>query len=153
GMFAIANRFANLGQSIEHFREALSIDPRFAPAWAGLAHAYWVMAWFYMMPAKEAMPLSKEAALRTLEIDGESAEAHASLGLVESGFEWRWASAVARFQRAIELQPSLALVYPFYAVVCLMPQSRLDEACAAAARGVELDPFNPLFHAMATLVY
>jgi len=153
GMFAVANRFANLHQSVAHFKEALAIEPRFAPAWAGLAHAYWVMAWFHMMPATQALPLSREAALRTLEIDPDSGLAHASLGIIESGLEWRWESAVIRFKRAIQLQPGLAIIYPFYAVICLMPQKRLDEACAAVSRGLELDPFNPLFHAMATLVY
>ncbi|HJQ99480.1 MAG TPA: tetratricopeptide repeat protein, partial [Candidatus Polarisedimenticolaceae bacterium] len=153
GMFALSNRFGDFGTARDRFRDALSIDPAYAPAWAGLAHTYWLMAWFYALPAETAMPLAKDAALKTLELDPGSALAHASLGLVESGFEWRWGSAEEHFERAIEFQPSLATIYPFYAVVCLLPQSRLDEACAMTARGLSLDPFNPLFRVMATFTY
>src|SRR5262249_13121009 len=104
GLFALSNRFGDFGTPVGLFREALRMDPGYAPAWSGLAYLYWLMAWFYAMPSANAMPLSKETALRTLQLDSESAQAHSSLGLVESGFEWRWASAERRFHRAIELQ-------------------------------------------------
>lgn len=153
GMYGLGNVFADQRPSIERFREALRIDPEFAPAWAGVAQAYWQLAWFYVLPAAEALPQSKEAALKTLALDDQSAQGHASLGLVESGFEWRWSSAEAHFRKAIALQPGLVTIYPFYAVVCLLPQGRLDEACAMVERSLVLDPFNPLFQAMATFVY
>jgi len=153
GMFASANRYEDLPSCIDLFRQALTLDPSYAPAWAGLAHTYWLLAWYRAMPPAQALPLSKEAALRTLELDGASAQGHSSLGLVECGLEWRWQSAETHFKKAIELQPSLAIIYPFYAVACLMPQLRMDEACAMAERSLTLDPFNPLFHAIATFVY
>src|SRR5262245_34882 len=153
GMFALSSSYRDLANCVALFREALRIDPRCAPAWAGLAHAYWVMAWFRVMPADAALPLAREAALRTLEFDPDSAQALSALGVIESGLEWNWASAGQRFERAIALQPSLAIIYPFYAVICLLPQSRFGEACSRAASGLALDVFNPLHHAMATVVY
>lgn len=153
GMFLLSSSYQDLAQCVEMFRAALRIDPRYAPAWAGLSHAYWVMAWFRVMPADAALPLARKAALRTLEIDPDSAQAWSSLGVIEAGLDWNWALAQRRFERAIELQPGLAITYPFYAVVCLLPQSRFDEACTLAAHSLVLDPFNPLFHAMATLVF
>lgn len=152
GMYALSNRFDDLQQCIALLREALAIDPRQASAWAGLAYAYWALGWFFLMPWNEAMPLSREAALRTLELDPQSAHGHSSLGIVECGFDWNWASGEAHFRRAIELQPGLAIVYPFYAFACLLPQSRLAEACSIVGRGLSLDPFNPLFHGIAIFV-
>jgi TolB-like protein len=152
-MFALSNRFADLPECVKLFREAISMEPDYAPAWAGLAHAYWMHAWFYLMPTQQAMPLLKEAALRTLELDDQLAQGHSSLGLFESGFAWNWTAGETRFRRAIELQPGLAIIYPFYAVAALLPQLRLQEACLMVERGLSLDPFNPLFHAIAVFVY
>jgi tetratricopeptide (TPR) repeat protein len=153
GMFALSNRFADMQQWIQLLREALEIEPEYAPAWAGLAHGYFLAAWFYQMRSREAMPLSKGAALRTLELDPGSAQGHASLGIALSAYEWNWTAAEAGFRRAIELQPGLAIVYPFYAWCCLMPQLRMEEACDMAQRGLALDPFNPLFQAVAITIY
>src|SRR4030095_1424816 len=114
GMYAMWNRFGDLRECVTLLREALSFDAHYAPAWAGLANAYWTLAWFYLMPWHEAMPLSRDAALRTLELDPGSAHGHSSLGIVECGFEWNWDSGERHFLRAIELQPGLAVIYPFY---------------------------------------
>src|SRR5262249_45144060 len=135
------------------FREALDVDPTFAPAWGGLAHSYWLQTWYRQMAAVESMPLCRQAAERTLELDPAAAEGHCSLGIVASGLGGGWAEGEARFERAIELQPSLAIIYPFYAVVCLLPQGKLDKACAMIDRSLALDPFNPLHLAIGALIY
>ncbi|MGC4052377.1 MAG: hypothetical protein QM757_23850 [Paludibaculum sp.] len=41
------------------------------------------------------MPMAKSAALRALDLDPDLAEAHTSLGLIESLYEWRWKEAGA----------------------------------------------------------
>lgn len=152
-MLALRNAFGVFGAAVELFREAIALDPKFAAAWGGLAHAYWLMAWYRTMPAVESMPLCRQAAENTLELDPNAAEGHCSLGIVRSGFEWRWREAEAHFERAIELQPSLAIIYPFYAVVCLTPQRKFDKACAMIERSRELDPFNPLALVIGALIY
>jgi tetratricopeptide (TPR) repeat protein len=153
GRYAQANRFNESNQWIDSFHEALKIDPAFAPAWAGLASGYFMMAWFYRMPAQQAMPLSKEAALKTLELDPEAAEGHSSLGLIQCAFEWNWAAAEASFHRAMELQPGLAFIYHPYALYCLLPQLRIEEACKMAERALSLDPYNPMTRALAIFLY
>jgi len=153
GMFALSNHFADRNRWLDLFHEALRIDPGYAPAWAGLSYGYFMLAWFYQMPAGQAMPLCKDAALRTLELDPNLALGHSSLGLAKSVFEWDWASALASFKRAIELQPGLAIIYPSYAACCLLPQLRIDEACSAVELAVSLDPFNPFSRAVAAFIY
>jgi tetratricopeptide (TPR) repeat protein len=73
--------------------------------------------------------------------------------LVQSAYEWNWAAAEASFQKAMELQPGLALTYLPLAVCCLLPQLRLEEACRTAEKGLSLDPYNPLSQAQMIYVY
>lgn len=153
GRYAQANRFQDSNQWIDSFHEALKIDQGFAPAWAGLAGGYFMMAWFYRMPEREAMPLSREAALKTLQLDPESAEAHGSLGLIQCAFDWDWTTAENSFRRAIELEPGLAVTYRPFALYCLLPQLRIEEACTMAERALSLDPYNPMNQALAVFLY
>jgi len=152
-MLALGLPFGDHHRTEQLFREALALDPKFSPAWGGLATAYWLLSWYRQMPATEAMPRCKQAALKTLELDNQAAEGHCALGIVESGFEWNWSSAETRFERAIELQPGLAIIYPFYAVGCLMPQRKVEKAVAMIERSLALDPFNPLFLIIGALIY
>jgi serine/threonine-protein kinase len=152
GMYALSNRFEGLPQAVALLRQAVVADPRYAPAWAGLAYTYWTLAWFFLMRWQEALPLARDAAQRTLDLDPQSAFGHASLGIVQCGFQWDWAAGEASFRRAIELNPGLAIAYPFFAFTCLLPQRRTAEACANVERALSLDPFNPLFHGIAIVV-
>jgi len=152
-MYALSNKFMDLPKSIELFREALGLQPTFAPAWAGLAECYFTLAWFYLMPSHEAIPQSREAALKTLELDDRLAQAHSSLGLVHCAFDWNWTEAEARFRRAIELQPGSARNYQFFPFLCYLPQRRFDEAVGLAQRGLSLDPYNPVLNAIGTYIY
>lgn len=152
-MLKLSNPYGDFRRAEQLLREAIALDARFAAAWAGLAHAYWLLTWYRQIPAAEAMPLCRQAAEKTLGLDPDAAEGHCSLGIVASGFEWHWAEAEAHFERAIALRPSLAIIYPFYAVVCLAPQRKLGKACAMIDRSLALDPFNPHFLVIGAMIY
>src|SRR5260370_6740575 len=68
-------------KAIEYFQQALEKDPAYAPAYAGLADSYDILAFFNVLPPREVMPKAKAAAVKALEIDDHLAEAHASPGL------------------------------------------------------------------------
>jgi serine/threonine-protein kinase len=153
GMLALGTTFGDYRKAEKLFRDALAIDTKFAPAWSGLAHTYWLLTWYRHASSLETWPLCKEAAQKALELDPLAAEGHCALGLVESGYEWHWSAAEACFERAIELQPGLAIIYPFYAIGCLQPQGKRERAIAMIERSLALDPFNPLFLAIAAFIY
>jgi serine/threonine-protein kinase len=152
-MLALGTTFGDYRRAEQLFRDALAIDPKFAAAWSGLAHTYWLLTWYRHASSAETWPLCKQAAQKALELDPHAAEAHCALGLVASGFEWNWPEAEACFERAIELQPSLAIIYPFYAIGCLLPQGKTARALATIERSLALDPLNPLFLAIAAFIY
>jgi serine/threonine protein kinase/TolB-like protein/Tfp pilus assembly protein PilF len=127
-------------KGIEKFQEAIDQDPSYALAYAGLANAYYVQSSNYL-PAKEAMPKARAAALRALEMDEELAEAHASLALVKAFYEWDWAGAETEYQRAIELNPGYASAHHWYGWYLALV-GRLDEAIAQIKKADELDPLS-----------
>ena len=81
----MSNRFDDLAKSVDHFREALAFDPRYAAAWAGMAHTYFILAWFYLAPPDIVMPLSKAAALKAQELDPDSSHGLVPWGVSEGG--------------------------------------------------------------------
>ncbi|MGJ5819810.1 hypothetical protein [Paludibaculum fermentans] len=153
GMFALGSRFVDLRQCLDCFQEALSSAPEYAAAWAGLSHGYLLLAWFYRAEESAAVPLSREAAAKALALDPDSAMGLSSLASVECASDWQWASAEAKFTRAIERQPTLSIAYIAYAFWCLLPQLRLGEAQAVIQRGLAVDPFNPLMQAIAVYIH
>lgn len=153
GMSALANRYSGPQASVELFRKALEHDPGYAPAWAGLASAYFSQAWFFLMRPKDAMPMGKEAALRALKLDQRLGQAHASAAMIQAAFEYDWHGSEKSFRKAIQLQPSLSMAHHFYSILCLQPQGRYNEAVAGIERALLLDPFDVVLGGTASLVY
>src|ERR1017187_1961716 len=85
------------------FREAIDLDPTYAPAYEGLAGVYSSLATWGLQPSTEAYPLAKAAALKALELDAGLAEAHAALGQIKLAFDWDWSGAEQELKRAIVL--------------------------------------------------
>lgn len=132
-----------LERSVECFREALTIDGRYAPAWAGLADAYVTQAIYGVRPPIDVMPMAREAATKALATSPRLAGAHAALGCVLSLFDWAWADADRAFQQALEIDPNLAIAWQWRAMHVLLPQGHFDRAADALARAQALDPVSP----------
>ena len=115
-------------KAIEFFQMAISKDSNYASAYAGMADAYGLLAFFGYLPAKETLQKAEKAAQNALQLDDRVAEAHASLGLA-SFFNWKWQLAEQELRRAIELNPSFAKGHQYYGWY-LSSQGRLDEAVA-----------------------
>ena len=125
-------------KAIEFFQEAISKDPNYAAAYAGMAHAYSLLGFFGSLPAKEAMKKADEAANKAIQLDDSIAEAHAALGYVAL-FDWNWRVAEQEIRRALELNPNLSLAHLYYGQY-FSSQGRLDDAIAEHKRALELDP-------------
>ena len=94
-----------------------------------------------MQPPKESYEKAKAAAVRALEIDDRLAEAHASLAMVRSQYDWDWAGAENEFRRSIELEPNYATAHHWLAFH-LSAMGRFDEAIVEIKRAQELDPLS-----------
>ena len=129
-------------KAIEYFQQAISKDPGYTLAYAGLADTYISQAWFGEVAPREAVPKAKDAALKALESDDDLAEAHVSLAFVNCLYDWDWSSAGKHFERAIALNPSYVIAHYWYSFY-LSALGRSDEALAEAKRALDLDPASP----------
>jgi len=132
---------ADLDKGMAYFRQALALDPNYAPAHAGLAYCYilWLADWY--MPAKEAFPKGKEAALKAVELDPSLSEGHTFLAMAKFLYDYDWAGAEEEFRRATELNPADATAHHFYAVF-LGARGRFEAGEQETRRALELDPLS-----------
>jgi serine/threonine-protein kinase len=131
---------ADVRKAIRYFEHAISLDAEFAEAWVGLADAHVVLPYYSLVPTAEALPKSREAAMRALELKPELGPAHATLayGLM---VDLQWAKADVEFRRAIELSPDDATVHKWYADL-LMMTGRSSAALRELRTAVQLDPLS-----------
>jgi TolB-like protein/DNA-binding winged helix-turn-helix (wHTH) protein/Tfp pilus assembly protein PilF len=129
-----------LQKALIYFQQAINQDPAYGAAYSGLADCNSGLAWHGFKSPAEALPNAYAAALKAIEIDPQSAEAHASLGLVLD-HRWEWAGAEAEFKRALQLDPHYANAHHWYADN-LSVKGRHDEALLEAKQALELDPLN-----------
>jgi TolB-like protein len=118
-----------ISKSIDDFERAIQLDEKYAPAYAGLASAYALLAIapFDLLPPREAMPKAEKAARKALELDSAFAEAHTALALVNHHYHWKWEEAAAGYELAIELNPDHADTHLWYSWL-LLALGRRDAA-------------------------
>jgi tetratricopeptide (TPR) repeat protein/TolB-like protein len=129
--------------SVEYFKEATRIDPAYAQPWAGLADAYLALGIpsFGAFRPQEARRLAQEAALKALDMDADLPEVHTSLAFAAFIYDWNWAAAEARFEKAIELNPQYALAHQWYADY-LTDMGRHAEAMEQIRAALEHEPLS-----------
>jgi adenylate cyclase len=128
-------------KSLQCCRQALEIDPAYAPAHARTSAAYLAMGIFGYIRPRDAYACAKAAALKAVETDGALAEAHAALGYVLLYFEWDWPGAEKEFRQAIEISPNSSDTHAALADWFVI-MGRYDEALVEAQIAVQLDPFS-----------
>ena len=129
-------------KSIDYYTEAIRLDPGYAPAYAGLAEAYTVTSCGAPagLSTRESAPKARSAAVKAVELDDGSAEAHAALGFQENCYG-DMAAAEREYRRAIALNPNYAAAHHWYAVLLL--GWRDQEALEHVKEALRLDPVSP----------
>jgi Predicted integral membrane protein len=135
----------SLRKSVELFEQVVARDPRYARAWAGLADAYAVIAFYDYLAPRVAFPRADSAARHAILLDPTLAAPYATLAYVENYYHWNWASAEQSFQRAIELEPTNSTAHQWYGSL-LTGRGRFDEAERELRRAAELDPLSMIAH-------
>ena len=125
-------------------REALSLDPAFAKAYAGLAAAHLLQGFWGLVPPGEAWPAVRQAAQSALQLDDSLGEAHACLGAVLAITEFDWAEAAREFDLALRWSPGDSQIRSWFAAFNLVPQGLLEQARQQGQLCAELDPLSPI---------
>jgi DNA-binding winged helix-turn-helix (wHTH) protein/tetratricopeptide (TPR) repeat protein len=121
--------------SEKYFRSAIEKDPNFALAYVGLADRL----------AMTSDPNEAQAHIEhALQLEPDLAEAHASLGFIDTFHKWNWNDAESELRRAVELAPNYGTAHQWLGIL-LEIEGRYDEALAEMRRAVEIDPTSPNF--------
>jgi TolB-like protein/DNA-binding winged helix-turn-helix (wHTH) protein/Tfp pilus assembly protein PilF len=130
-------------KAIGYFEVATRKDPQYALAYAGLADCYGIIgATIYgRLPASEAAPKARAAALRALEIDPSLAAAETSLATTKFNYDWDWAGAQEGFEKAIQLDPSYSTAYQRYSLY-LSAMGKFDDSFEQINKARELEPLS-----------
>jgi eukaryotic-like serine/threonine-protein kinase len=127
------------------FRQAISLDSKYALAYTGLADSYNNLGLWGYAPPREVYPEAIAAAMKALALDDSLAEAHTSLGHLKFEYYRDLAGAERAYKRAIELNPRYYRSHMLYAVY-MATMGRWPEASAEIERAQELeqelDPYS-----------
>src|SRR5262249_14583675 len=126
-------------KSIRYFKKAITLDPSYAMAYAGLSDCYMRLVAYGVAPA-EFVPKSRAAVMKALELDDTVAYAHSMLGRIAFTYDWDLNRAAHEYQRARELRPTL--VHQWYASYLLV-ENRPAEAEEENRKFYEFLPFAP----------
>ncbi len=136
---------ADSEKAVGYYEQAVSLDPDYALAWAGLAEVHiWQVGYGYVTQ-EEGYQKARQAVDRALERDESLAEGHAAMGAIKRHFEWDWVGADASYQRALSLDPGNTDFIEGAASLAVT-LGRFDEAIALSRRAVELDPLSATAH-------
>ena len=130
-----------LNQAIHYFEQAVGKDPDYAQAHAGLAECYSSLGFWNAVPPVEAYLKAKNAAVRAVESDPESALAHATLGFVSLISDWDWEVADRATRRAVELNPDSESTRCFRAVY-FIATGDLETGLEETTKAKELAPLS-----------
>jgi serine/threonine protein kinase/tetratricopeptide (TPR) repeat protein len=131
-----------LQKSIDYLERAVEIDPKYALAYAALADAYHLLPELTTVPANEAFPKARTAALKAIEIDDSLAQAHSALANIKEDYDWDWSGAQKEYLRAIDLDPSYEIAHAWYSNL-LLELGKLPDAVVEARKARQLDPLSP----------
>jgi TolB-like protein len=141
-----------LQKSVEYFKKTIAVDTNYALAYAGLADAYFIQAYWGWIPWTEGVKMSKELALKSLSIDKNLSEGHTVLGALLNYKEWKWEEARKEFQTALELNPNYVTAHHYYSELLNILRQN-NEARNQINIALKLDPFVPVLHALSSRWY
>jgi serine/threonine-protein kinase len=133
--------------AITHFENCLAEDASYAKAYLGISDCYRKLEFWGLMSPPDALPQAKAAAQKALELDSSLIEAKVPLAAIMAVNEWKWAEADAMFREIVRSHPDYAPAHQAYAMMCLLPLQRFEEAIEQIQLARQLDPLALLTNA------
>lgn len=132
-------------KALQYFEAALTRDPQFALAHAGLAEVYWWAGFLGFERPRVAFAAGVAAAARAVESDPTLGYAHALLGVFHSYLDYNWGEAQRELTLAQQLDPGNPEIQFRYADAYLLPQGRISEAISELERALQCDPLSMFY--------
>lgn len=142
----------SLQQSIAYFQQAVAKQPDYAVAYAAMADAYNLTAYYGFDPTLESWSQAKIASSKALQLDDSLAAAHAALAYTEFLAQGDWPTAEKEFRRALALDDGYVPAHHWYAFY-LAATGRMDESLKQMRYAETLDPLSSAVHAGSAYMY
>jgi TolB-like protein/Flp pilus assembly protein TadD len=142
-----------LQKAVEFFEKAIVEDAHYSLAHSGLSDAYALLAHYGVLAPTDVWTKAASSATTAVMLDGNSAEAHTSLAHMKATQEWDWAASEREFQRAISLNARCPTAHHWYAMSCLVPTGRLDDASERMTIAQGLDPVSSIIARDIAVIY
>ncbi|MUV14518.1 tetratricopeptide repeat protein [Noviluteimonas gilva] len=133
---------AGRAQALVVFKQALSIAPNEARAWAGLGRVYINQSIYSEMPPAEAAKLAREALNRALKIDPRNVIAITGLARLAADFDFDAQAAADYNKRALQIEPNNLVAINTLGIL-LSNVGRFEDALPLYDYRVAHDPANP----------
>lgn len=139
-------------QAQQLFRQAIDIDPKFAPAYVELGHTIASSAIFGLRKPAGSMPAAKKLVEQALRLDPHLLDAQKLLAGISFYWDWDWSQAEQGARNVLEVDPNAAATYRLLAEIFSVT-GRHDLAVDAVERSRELDPMLPSAQLKPILIY
>jgi len=141
--------------SRELSEQAVTLDNRFALAYAMLADSYSLIA-YYQFTDIVSMDSAKKSAIaaakRCIEIDPSLPEGYSAYGYALRNLEWNWSESESQTKKGLSIDPDNTNMQRRYALLLAL-QGRFDEAIAECNRAHELDPLGSIYNSDIARIY
>ena len=130
---------ANMQQAEAISQRILDIDPDYVPAWIQRANIFNIGVGWGAWESDEAAVYAREAALKSVELYEQNAEAHATLARLAMEIDFDYALAARELAAALESGNDNAFIFKT-AAEFEQRQGNLDEAIEYLDKAYEIDP-------------
>ena len=128
-------------KALDHFREAIEIDPKYAAAYVGIANEKIVQAIFATASRETIFNEARTAIQTALAFNPNSAEAYYVDGAIKFYGDFNWTGAEESYKKSLEINPNNADAIVRYSAF-LVAMKRYNEAIELADKAIELDPIS-----------
>ena len=139
--FLQQGRLSELGAAHDAFRQALAIDPDYAPAWVGLGKTLRAQANQAVIDLSSGTQAAREAVLKALQLDESLASAWAMLSYIQYVYDWDWNTASNTIKTALIHGPQ-DIDALGTASVLARTLGQYEEAVELGKKAVDTDPLN-----------
>ena len=131
----------NLSRAIPFFDQAITLDPRYALAYAARGETYFAMGDLSLNMSDAKLKVRQDIAA-ALALDPKLVEARTTQANLKFQYDWDFAGAEQDFRQAIALNPNFAEAHHDYGWYLAMIGKEMDSV-AEMKTAEQLDPVNP----------
>jgi TolB-like protein/cytochrome c-type biogenesis protein CcmH/NrfG len=139
--FAARRTLADIATAIDYFEKAIERQPGYAEAWAALAFADAWQAQFGAGDVDVRTEKARLAAREAIRLNPKLPEAHATLALINSAYDFDWASARSETELALSLDRNNPDALLHSGLIAWM-FGQTDEAIARYREVLNVDPLR-----------